>query len=267
MSQAPVQPADRPAVVLLHSSGGSPRQWQELVEQLRHDFRVLPIEFHGHGMRPDWAHDRRMMLADDAALAVPLLRQVGGAHVVGHSYGAAVALKLACMHPELVRSVAAYEPVLFRMLIEDTAHPHLAQAVLRTAVSMRDCVKEGDAARAARLFVEFWSGAHAWQAMDAKAHQSVEARMPSVIRHFEALFAEPFAHEALARTTVPMLLLSGSRSVDVARRIAQLLRAALPLAEHLELPGMGHMGPVTHARMVNEQLSQFLRDLKGPGSA
>ncbi|MBG9389441.1 alpha/beta fold hydrolase [Caenimonas aquaedulcis] len=259
MTAAPPPQDDRATVVLLHSSAGSPRQWQELVEELRRDFRVLAVEFHGHGMRPDWPHERRMTLADDAGLVLPLLEMVGGAHVVGHSYGAAVALKLACMRPLLVHSVAAYEPVLFRLLIDDTAHPQAGADVLRTAASMRDRLKAGQPAQAARLFIDFWSGAGAWQSLDGKAQRSIEARMPSVIRHFEALFAEPFPREQLAHMAMPMLLLSGSRTVEAARRVARLLRAALPLAEHQELPGMGHMGPVTHAKAVNERIRQFLR--------
>jgi pimeloyl-ACP methyl ester carboxylesterase len=259
MSDAIATPAARPTVVLLHSSGSSPRQWQELVETLRRDFRVLAIEFHGHGMRPDWTRDRRMTLADDAALAVPLLELAKGAHLVGHSYGAAVALKLACMHPDLVHSVVAYEPVLFRLLIDDTAHPQHAQEVLRAAATMRERVNEGHAAQAAKIFVDFWSGPGAWKALPARAQQAVEVRMPSVMRHFEALFTEPFARQQLAHMCIPMLFLTGSRTVPVTHRIGQLLRLALPLAEHEELPGLGHLGPRTHPGPVNERIRQFLR--------
>ena len=250
--------ADRPTVVLLHSSASSPRQWVDLVEMLRRDFRVLAVEFHGHGLRPDWPHQRRMALADDAALAVPLLELAGGAHVIGHSYGAAVALKLACTHPRLVHGVVAYEPVLFRVLADDVVHPEHLQEVQRVAAAMRDRVEAGHCGNAARLFVDFWSGPGAWQALPGKQQQSVELRMPSVIRHFDALFAEPFARDQLAHMAMPMLFLSGSRTTVVARRIAQLLRAVLPLADHEELAGMGHMGPITHGLIVNERVRQFL---------
>jgi pimeloyl-ACP methyl ester carboxylesterase len=253
------KPSDRPAVVLLHSSGSTPRQWQELVEALRFDFRVLGVEFHGHGLRPDWPHERRMTLEDDAALVEPLLQLTGGAHVVGHSYGGAVALKLACMRPHLVRSLVAYEPVLFRLLAEDGAHPEYMHDVMRAVHAMRERLREGHAAQSARVFVEFWSGAGGWQAMSARAQQAVAIRMPSILRHFEALFSEPFARDQLAHLPVPMLFLAGSRTVPPARRIAQLLRVALPLALHDELPAMGHLGPITHAHTVNERIRQFIQ--------
>jgi len=56
-----------------------------------------------------------------------------------------------------------------------------------------------------------------------------------------------------------MLFLSGSRTTPVARRISQLLRLALPLAQHEELPGLGHMGPITHSQRFNERVRQFLQ--------
>jgi len=32
----------------------------------------------------------------------------------------------------------------------------------------------------------------------------------------------------------------------------------MPAAQHVQLPGMGHMGPVTHAAAVNDLLAAFL---------
>jgi pimeloyl-ACP methyl ester carboxylesterase len=254
----PPSSGDRPAVVLLHSSGSTPRQWRDLVEILRRDFRVLGVEFYGHGLRDDWAHERRMTLADEAKLTETLMHLTGGAHLVGHSYGGAVALKLASMYPDLVRSVVAYEPVLLRLVVEDTAHPQPGQEVLRMARAMRERLADGEAGLAARGFVEFWSGPGAWQQMPSHAQQSLQVRMPSVMRHFDAVFAEPFVREQMAHLPMPLLFLTGGRTVPVALRIAQLLRASLPLAEHEELPGMGHMGPITHAKTVNERVRQFL---------
>jgi pimeloyl-ACP methyl ester carboxylesterase len=249
---------DRPTVVLMHSSASSPRQWQELVEALRRDYRVLAIEFHGHGMRPDWRGEQPMTLADEAALAVPLLEMAGGAHVVGHSYGAAVALKLASLYPNLVRSFVGYEPVLVRLLFEDMASHRQAQEVLAIAEDMRHRVLHDEPELAARHFVDFWSGAGAWQALPAIRQEAITLRMPSVVRHFDVLFAEPFPRHQLEHMDLPMLFLSGARTVPAARRVAQLLRMQLPLAEHRELPGLGHMGPITHAAQVNRSIQNFL---------
>ena len=258
MKPAVLHEEERPTVVLLHSSASSPRQWQDLVETLRRGYRVLAIEFHGHGLRPDWRGEQPMTLADEAALAIPLLEMAGGAHVVGHSYGAAVGLKLASLRPHLVRSYVAYEPVLFRLLFEDIGSHRQAQEVLTVAQGMRERLAQDEPERAAQLFIDFWSGAGAWLALPAIRQQAIVMRMPSVVRHFDALFAESLPRPQLTRADLPMLFLGGARTAPAARRIAQLLRMAMPLAEHQEMPGLGHMGPITHAGEVNRRIQQFL---------
>src|SRR4051812_31259833 len=103
----------QPPVVLLHSSGSTAQQWEMLAQALEPRFEVLPVELHGHGERGAWNSDTPFKLADDANLVLPILERVGAAHLIGHSYGGAVALKVASLHMKLVRSVTAYEPVLF----------------------------------------------------------------------------------------------------------------------------------------------------------
>ena len=257
----------RDTVVLLHSSASSARQWMGLAEMLRDDFRVVAVEFHGHGVRPDWNGDRAMALADDAALAAPLLETEGAVHLVGHSYGAAVALKLACQFPKRVSSVVAYEPVLFRLLFADPRAQAEAQAVLIVVHSMRDALDHGRPDLAALRFIDFWSGEGTWRAMPEATRQAVASRMPSVVRHFDALFGEAISLERMAKLDMPLLFLSGTRTVPTARRIGQALRAALPLAGHDKLPGMGHMGPLTHPAVVNPRIRQFLHTHAVRGAA
>jgi len=252
-----MQPTQRPTVVLLHSSASSARQWERLVEALAPHFRVRAIEFHGHGERTAWGGDAPLTLADEAALAVPLLEEAGGAHVVGHSYGAAVALKLTTMYPKLVRSLVAYEPVLFRWLIDDIAHRRAAQDVVDVADVMRDRLANDQEHSAAQRFVDFWSGG-AWESLPSGKQTSIAARMRAVIQHFDALFREPLQRAQLALLKMPMMFVSGARTVAVTRRIAELLRLSLPHAKHEVLPAMGHMGPITHATEFNRRVVEFL---------
>jgi pimeloyl-ACP methyl ester carboxylesterase len=49
----------------------------------------------------------------------------------------------------------------------------------------------------------------------------------------------------------PTLLLGGERSPVAARRVVELLAAALPSATQQVIEGAGHMGPITHADAVN----------------
>jgi pimeloyl-ACP methyl ester carboxylesterase len=112
--------------------------------------------------------------------------------------------------------------------------------------------------RAAAHFVDYWSGAGTWEAMPLTRRQSVLARMPSLLPHFRALFNDTMRRDDFAALRLPTLCLAGARTVASTRRIGELLRRAMPQATHEMLPGMGHMGPLTHAGRVAARLAGWL---------
>jgi len=74
----------------------------------------------------------------------------------------------------------------------------------------------------------------------------------------DALFDEPTPAEAFAALDVPVLLMVGSKSPLSSRAVARRLARLLPRAELVEIEGLGHMGPITHADVVNERIRGFL---------
>jgi pimeloyl-ACP methyl ester carboxylesterase len=250
----------KPRVVLLHSSAASARQWDALGARLAGAFDVHAIDLHGHGARADWAAAQPMTLADEAALAQPLLEGADAVHLVGHSYGGAVALELASLWPEHVRSVSVYEPVLFRLLFDRQGDAPAAREVAAVAQDVDACVARGLLAAAAQRFVDFWSGAGAWSRLGERAQASIAARMGSVAQHFHALFADAALAARLPALRMPLQVLSGERTPEATRRIGALLRTLWPDARHETLPGMGHMGPMTHGEAVNGRVVAFLQD-------
>lgn len=253
-----VTDASPETVVLLHASASSSRQWDGLRQALEPQLTVRTLDLHGHGDRPAWRGAAPLTLADEAALAAPLLAEAGGAHLVGHSYGGAVALKLASMYPGLVRSVIAYEPVLFGWLpgIADGRGP--TRDIVAVADAMRAHLAGEREEDAAQRFIDFWSGAGAWGALSASRQRAIATRVRDVLRNFDALFAEPLRPAALAGSAMPVLILSGTHTVAVAHDLADLMRQTLPRAQHESMPGMGHMGPLTHASAFNARVAAFL---------
>lgn len=248
----------RETVVLLHSSAGSARQWSALIEQLGPNYDVRVLDFYGHGTRPAWNGTQPLTLADDAALVEPILREAGPVHLVGHSYGGAVALKVAELHPHSLSSLVVYEPVLFSWLFRHEPDSPAAQQAIELADSMREQLEHGDAYGAAEQFISYWGGPSAWLTMTGAKRDSTALRMRSVFAHFAALSGEPLARLRLGGPLVPMLCLGGSDTAVATRRIAMILRKAFPLAQHTTLDGLGHMGPITHPAAVNARIGGFL---------
>ncbi len=248
--------ANRPTLVLLHASASSARQWDALAQSLRSQFDVHAIDLHGHGQRP--APDRALSVHDDAALARAVLERAGGGHVIGHSYGAAVAVHLAAAAPQLVHSLALYEPVLFRLLADHAAGSYGAREVFELATFVWEQVAQHQLLPAAERFVNYWSGPQAWQRLPEDKRQAIAARMPVIDQQFRTLVHEALPPAALAAIDMPLLCLHGTRSTSAALQMAALLRALLPHGRHEALEGLGHMAPITHALAVNDRLMRFL---------
>ena len=239
-----MQATQRPAVVLLHASASNAGQWDALVERLQPRFRPIAVNLRGE---------------NDVALVGQTLERLGGAHVIGHSYGGAVAMMVASSRrASYVKSLAVFEPVLFRALLADPpSGPHV-QAALAVAETMRLLVSRGDREGAAQRFIDFWAGAEVWRHVSRARQVAIAARMEEVVGNFDTLFDTPFDAPAFSRFRRPALFLAGERTVPTAHRISLLLSNAFPAATHEVLPDMGHMGPVTHPELFNQRIEQFL---------
>ena len=94
-----------PPVVLLHGWGASSELWRPIAGHLRASFTVLAPDLPGFGRTPSppagWS------VEDYARWVLALLdrRGVGTAHLIGHSFGGRVAIKLAARWPDRVGKV------------------------------------------------------------------------------------------------------------------------------------------------------------------
>jgi len=247
-----------PNVVLLHSSGSSGKQWEALGAALAGRFRTHAVDLHGHARTAAWPLERRMRLDDDLALIEPLVHAPGGVHLVGHSYGGALALKAAATHPKRVLSVSVYEPVLFRLLVDYHPRDRAATEVIIAAASILNWLELGDAHRSAQRFVDFWSGDGSWRELAGAQQDGIASRMPAVVAHFHALFHDTMDMATLSQLRMPVLCMQGGKTRAATQRLAELLRVTLPRAEHVMFAGMGHMGPLTHAHEVGRHIEAFL---------
>ncbi len=258
----------RERVLCLHSSAGSPRHWDPYLAVLapRHD--VVVPELIGYAGDAPWPKGAPASLDAEAQRLAPLLH-AQPVHVVGHSYGAAVALQLALRWPERVASLTLYEPVRFALLrgAADAASVALGESVVGVGRRIGMEVLSGNLHAAGQRFVDYWSGEGAWAALAPRQRDAVAARMTKVQAEFEALFADRMPAAAYARLAMPVRLISGTRSPRPAQRVCELLAARIAHAEHVVVPGLAHMAPVTDPDRVADHLPSWLQARHAPLAA
>ncbi len=197
-------------------------------------------------------------LAEEAKpLIARLRRQSGPAHLVGHSYGGAVALHIARNHPELVASLCLYEPTMFSLLNrsvpEDLA---MFEEIRILANSISDAISEGCPGFAAQVFTDFWGGQGAWQELRRDRRAALTDWISKCPLDFGALLFEPTT--ALQRLKQPTTLIVGSQTHRQTKRIGELLVAEIPAARLVEVTGAGHLGPFTFRNAVAELVAGHL---------
>jgi pimeloyl-ACP methyl ester carboxylesterase len=249
-------------VLLLHSSAGSSAQWRPLTELLQSRWRVLAPDLHGYGESDRRPGPASPGLADGAALADAVL--AGSAepiHLVGHSYGGAVALRFAAERPERLRSLTLIEPVAFHLLCgapEGTAEHGLFREVAALAADVTQSAAEGDGRRGMARFIDYWNGAGTWMRMRPDAQSAMARQAPRVALDFRAAMTDPTRLRALRGIAVPTLILRGSTSPRPTRRITALVAQVLPNARLQTIEGAGHMLPLTHHEAVNAAIADHL---------
>jgi pimeloyl-ACP methyl ester carboxylesterase len=247
-----------PTVICLHSNASHSGQWRGLMDRLADRFHFVAVDSYGSGKTGDWASDRTIALADEVDLIEPLLQQASTpAFLVGHSYGAAVAVKAALRHPARFGALALYEPTLFSLVQRRT--PGDIDGIQAAVAGASARLDDGDADGAARCFIDFWMGAGSWDRMPAERKPAMAESARNVRRWAHALLSEPATLEDLRALAMPVLLMTGGRSPRSSLSVADLLVKALPQVERVELPSRGHMAPVTHPHEVNAEIERFLQ--------
>jgi pimeloyl-ACP methyl ester carboxylesterase len=259
-SQRPVRAAGEPSTVIgLHTTAGAPDQWRPLAERLRGRYRVLAPDLHAYAAgRASGAH-QPLSLDAETALIEPLLDAFPGpVYLVGHDYGAAVALKLAHRRRERIAGLVLYEPTPFGLLLGDPESRYVALdiAVLRRVLG--HYVEAGDWFRAALRYVDHRSGPDAWQGLSTRERAAIAWRMPELCAQLDAQVADRTPLAGFARIDVPVRLLTGDRTRVATERIAQLLAGTLPRAEWRRIDGPDWMGPDSRPEAVDRQIEGFL---------
>jgi pimeloyl-ACP methyl ester carboxylesterase len=251
---------EKACVVALHCSLGSGRQWKTLADELGREHPFFAPDISGYGTNT-CAQDLPLTLAEEIRYLSGTLNDAEGPiHLVGHSYGGAIAFKIATCSPfaHRLRSLTLIEPVLPTLLCESDADRRLQARFAQVAREVSEDLWNGSVLEAIDKFIEFWNGSGPQDPLPASARLRMIERADKLAFDFTAAFAEEDVTIAAASLRVPTLLLSGGLSPYLTQRIVQRLGAAMDRAEIQHLPAAGHMLPLTHASTVNSAIVRHI---------
>jgi lipase len=242
---------DRP-VLALHCSLAHAGAWGGLAEQLQ-GVTVTAIDAVGHGRAPDWDGVSDMH-TDVTRAAIAMATEIGqGAPVdlMGHSFGATVALRIALERPDLVRSLMLVEPVIFAAAraAGDAAYPpfrarHEHLAALLAAGRRQDAAVD---------FHGYWGTGEPFADLSPKMQTYITDRMHLIAAQNPVLLDDAaglLRYMGLESIGVPVLLVEGGDSPPIINAVHTELARRIEQVTRLAVPGAGHMVPITHAADV-----------------
>jgi pimeloyl-ACP methyl ester carboxylesterase len=236
-----------PPLVLVHGSFSDHQtNWKFVQPLFEQQFTVYAIARRGRG---ETDATKGHSLEDESSDVVAVIQSISEpVFLLGHSYGAHIALAAAEQVPDRVRKLVLYEPAWPRIVgkqalarLEELAQAGdwegLALTFFRDQLSVP--VEELDAVRATEL----------WPPIIADAGAS--------LCDLRALSRYDFKAKRFRELRVPVVLQIGTESPrDL--YVTDALAAVLPDVRIQELPGQAHEGMTTAPQMYAEAVSRFL---------
>jgi pimeloyl-ACP methyl ester carboxylesterase len=247
----------RPAL-MIHCGLAHSGAWARLAGELSGALDMVAFDLPGHGRSADWPEgETREIQGACVDIAAGFLDRP--TDLIGHSFGATVALRLTVERPQMVRSLTLIEPVFFAVAFHD--HPEARAEYDADHAGFQAALKAGEAALAAEAFNAIWGQRH-WADLPGEMHAQMARQMRIIAATHPALcedLAGLLQPGRLEAVDIPALLVQGSTSPAIMGAICEGLSARLPRAQRAMVLGAGHMLPLTHARQTGAEILRFLQ--------
>jgi len=169
-----------------------------------------------------------------------------------------VALQLARASGVVTRSLTLIEPVAFYAM-RDACEPQAWSEIDAFRQAFVDRIAAGEIEAAMRAFVDYWSLAGTWDAMDEAARAQMRRASAKIVLDFQAAFADP-GPDPFRDIRLPLHLIVGDRSPPPVRRIAAVLFQRMSYGALQIVHGANHLLPATHHRVLSDLLLARLEE-------
>jgi pimeloyl-ACP methyl ester carboxylesterase len=251
-----VDEGEGPAVVLIHGFASSLETWETVRPALRGRFRVLALDLKGFGWtdRPEGDYS----VEAQAKLVLELMdrRGIRRAAVVGHSYGASVALAVALRAPERVSRLALYDAWAYEEQLPAFFHLSRAQGLGEALFGLWYGERTDERITLAFHDPEFVTEALVEDVDRALERPGTRAAALAAVRQMH------YAHLERRYRTIraPALLLWGREDRVTTLRVGERLARDLPRSRLVVYPNCGHFPMIEAAAQSTDELVRFLEE-------
>lgn len=241
-------------LVLVHGIGHRRQAWYPVVDRLAEHREVILFDLPGHGESPALVPDGRSIKEQLRAVLEDFFADQGleRPHIAGNSLGGRISLEAAA--DGLVSSATTLAPAGFWSGRLEFAYIRAVFVALTGAATLARPIApsllRSDLGRAAAMSLLMAHGSRLDPELALGDLRGLVAAKPALRTIIEG--GEPFDSEI--PPSVPVTVAWGTRDLVLLPYQAKRARAALPHAEHLSLPGCGHVPMVDDVDLVTDVL-------------
>lgn len=257
-----IETGEGPVLLLLHGAGGAGHSFRNLIPCLASRYRLIVPDLPGQGFTRSGARSRYGIdgMAEDVTTLCKTL-DIAPHAIIGHSAGAALALRLAPhLNPKGIvginAALGAFDgaagvmfPLLARVLAVTPFIPHVVAKLWGNPATVTKLLTATgsplDAAGQAQYLTLVRDPAH----VDGTLGMMAQWRLDDLMRQLPTI-------------ATPTLLIASSGDLAVPARISRDAVHHMPAASYAELPDYGHLVHEEAAQSVADLILPFLAGLR-----
>jgi pimeloyl-ACP methyl ester carboxylesterase len=275
----PATSATAEPAVYVHGLGGSSQNWTDLAWLLAGRLDAQAVDLPGFGYS-DPSHRYTLEAFADRLIAHLEHAGRGPVHLVGNSLGGSIAVRVAGLRPDLVRTLTLVSPAMPFLDPRRTAQlpvlPVLALPGAEKLVAWAMARMTPERMAAQVLAACFGDPAKALP--QRRAEQIEEIKLRFTVEHYPRAYLQTmrglvssFVRAYLpgpnslwriaARITAPTLVIGGTTDKLIDIRVPAQVAKIIPDSRLLTLPGVGHVPQMEEPRMVARAIAGMLDEV------
>ncbi len=260
-------------VILVHGIPTDYRAWENQMNVLSESFRTLSYSRRCSYPNPnkDYSNSSIENNAEDLSGFINM-KNAKPTHLIGHSYGAFVALYYAYKHPENVRSLILIEPYIPSLLIADPQNrvqmlslllrkPSVALAARNFLTkSLNPALKYLEQGNEEKAVEAFLKGVQGKADAINQLTNPVKLMMLNNAGTIKELTLKPppFTNKEAKTISFSTLLINGSNTQKALSAIAQELSKNIPKIQIAKIPNSAHFPHFENPEATNAAITKFL---------
>lgn len=235
--------------IFIHGSFANANSWRRIISRYENDDKSVAINLPGHGGMDDPDDfDQPTFKPEFDAILNQIEGKIDmshGIHLVGHSYGGVVALAALFQNILPIKKLTLFEPVSVSVL--KTFSEFDAMKIVDDFVDEYHQANDASEEFACRHVIDFWGGSGSFNFIPQHIQNEMINMTENNLRHWDLCKMELASVQEFHKIDIPVNIINGEKSNDVAKLIARTLNGAFENSSLSEVKDASHFMVTSHA--------------------